>query len=438
MSTKQTTSGAGGKKASGSKAKVWIVLLIIFGVIAACFGGYIAYFEHQNTILNCNNVIERLLQTSTFYYADPYDEDEEERESFRNKFNEVCGKGYFKKTLAAVFDEYATVSLYNSGFTEGPVEEMRETRYGEKVETPSVRRKFSMAIGVLTSLGYQDAALRDSAERIFTQGVKQPEANADAPSLLSVARSMADNIDKINLWNEGGGDFYHLDLPEHLKEDAVRDVYRQAVLRSAEGGDVDRFVRTMESVGESPLMEGVAVLQPEEILDLIAPDRSNAELLTLRNSVGGYYDSAANRQELADMLPQKRRSSVYGSDFYGDFYYSTYSSGGNKYDMTEFNNNPGLWNALSPGQRDVIREGNKVQKNYLMYCRGEKVKCGDISAYSQAGYRYAYRLDEDLFLYIGDNGINCWGNEIPGDFSAVVKELSDEYAASVRAAQAAA
>lgn len=438
MAAKQTAPEVGGKKASGSKSRVWIVLLVIFGVIAAGFGGYVAYFEHQRTISSCNYVIERLLQTSTFYSNDPYDEDEEEREGFRSKFNEVCGKGYFKKTLAAAFDEYATVGLYNSGFTEGEVEEQRETSYGEKIEVPSVRNRFSKAIGVLGSLGYQDAALRDSAERIFTQGVKQPEANAEASSLLSVVRSMEDNIDKINLWNEGGGDFYHLDLPEHLNEDAVRDVYRQAVQRSAEGGDVERFVRTMESVGESPLMEGVTILQPEEILNLIVPDRSEAELLTLRSGVGGYYDSTANREELTEMLPQKRRSYVNGSDFYGDFYYSSYTSGGNKYDMTEFHNNPGLWAALSPGQRDVITEGNKKTTTNLMYCRGERTECGDIRAYAQAGYRYAYRLGEEGFLYIGDNGISYGSREIPGDFSAIVKELSNEYAASVRAAQAAA
>ena len=148
--------------------------------------------------------------------------------------------------------------------------------------------------------------------------------------------------------------------------------------------------------------------------------------------MGVYYDSAEKRRGLASRL----RETLNASDFYGDFYSSSYTSGGNKYDMTEFNNNPGLWQALTPGQRAVIQDGNRIKTHYRRYCRDEKVNCGDVEGNAKSGMRYCYRLGEKDFLYIGDNGIRWNSLEIPGDYSDIVKELRDEYAAR-RAARSA-
>ena len=142
------------------------------------------------------------------------------------------------------------------------------------------------------------------------------------------------------------------------------------------------------------------------------------ELYTLRNGIGGYYDT--------HQIDAKGQIS-----YYGDFAERTTTSGGNQYDMSEMTSE--IWWALSPGQREEISSGNRTKTYHYSYLLGEDYD-GDLNpSLGDDGYGYVYLNDDDSLLCFRSSSIyymneaDFGGHVIYGDFSEQVQQAAAQY-----------
>lgn len=383
--------------------KILLIVIAAVVILTAAFFGWSSYRETKSTAERC---VEGLMGESFIY--DPYDE--EDFSFFQTNFEKVRNKGALRKELVSVIEEYAQVSIYNT-YGDGDGEEM-ETRYFNTPRVSSALDAFTDAVGMLNQLNYQEEAVRDGFADFFAQYAQAVRTDVETEEELKKAEELEDLLEDVSSFNEEAGDFYRVDGNPLCTEDELAEHYAQAVQMALDGEGLPALMDALESATASQIVGDRTWIDSGELVALLAGD--SPEVLTLVNGIGGYYDG---------MDPAER------SNYYGDFYYRTWTSGGNRYDTSGLS---GVWSALTPGQRAEIQSGNRTTTHKEMSCQGVELEDEiDLREMTAAGYEYVYRCDDGAFLYVAPDAI-CYvgenGGTIQGDFSEILEEMEQQYA----------
>ena len=409
-------------KKLSKKQKVLGTLILVVVVIAAAF---FAYKTHQHTEYLQSKIINGLFDDYAFY--SPYDEDS--RDDYVEFFNEGIRKSSIRKALAQTVSNQTEVALLNTTYYDTSKEDRHgmsttEDQFGEEPTLSSLRSSLPEVIGALTELGYEDESLRDNLYQFYVQD-RQYEidhASEETDPIVReyrVATAMDAGMEAIDEFNQAAGDFYQIDRESIYPVSELEDHYTQAIDLSYDQKDAKQLAKALSAAMESDYAGDQTYLDSKEILDFFTADAT--DLATTVNGIGGYYDTQD---------PEESGS------YYGDFYYRTKTSGGNRYDTSAFT--PGLWSALSPGQRAEIRSGNSTHTATYRYFCGESIdNFAIMNVDNGEKYQYAFVIpgQEWGFVFISPRSIcldlkDIGQVEIPGDFEDSFEQVRQDYAAT--------
>ena len=400
------------------------IILIVLAVVIVLVGGYFAYRSYSETQYRIDRAINSVLDAdSAFSFADPYDA-ETASDFIEEYWNPVKDKSRFQKELVnRLEEEIIQVSLHNLEESRADKEEPQyiENQYGS--QSVGAHDTFKQLSGFLKQVGYQDEALRDSIFGYYqrlaeTKRTAAPKL-ADQPEseqALSVAEGLANVREQVGAVNEAADEFYQIAADEIVTVEEISGDYDQVIQRAYDAGDVEIFVEALSNVTGSPALEYQPSLPSEQIADFLMDD--SGEVYTLRNGVGGYYDT--NRDS----------DSGKSITYYGDFARRTTVSGGNRYDTSGL---AGVWGALTPGQRAEIRSGNRTHTYHYRYLRGEDYKGNVDPTLAEDGYGYVYVGNDGTALYFSSRSISYVGNAdfgnavIYGDFADICADMESSY-----------
>lgn len=421
-----------GGLSGGAKALIGLAV-----VLALMVGGFFAYKSSRDY------ANERDYVLSTLYQVDPYDS--EELQEVAERVQPLLEKKKFQNDLAGLVSELAEVGLANleSDLAGKSSSERPGTdRYENSKGTQSYEEKLCGIITVLHLTGYEDQRILDTVSDLFTRekALLTGVSVSDPETAFDIAKSMDSAGRYMNLWNDVSTDFYHLDSIYTLQE--VRDRFTQAAKGYLEAGDTAGLTAVlstpMEFAGEgggpagagapaeaapagAPYSGPAPYLDPQEIFDALSG--GSKDLFTLLKNRGGYYDEP-------DAMPGTKYDDP--SNCYGDFYCESHRRGGKTYDMTEFNNNPGLWDSIGSSMQAFITDSNNRANERITnsYFRGESCKVNPGKLADQ-GYQYGVLTEDGGFVFVSNNGISTGGsNVISGDFSAIFQDLKSRYGAT--------
>lgn len=422
---------------SKTKNKTGLVLIGLAVVLALMVGGFFAYRNHQTYVYERDEALKSL------YQVDPYDSTK--LQNTVERVQPLLEKKSFQNDLAELLTELAEAGLTNLESDLAGKSSSERTgvdRYENAYDIPSYEKKLCGIITVLHLTGYEDQRIRDTASDLFTRekALLTGVSSSDPKELFDIAKFMDSAGRYINLWNDVSTDFYHIDNVYTLQE--VRDCFTQAARSYLEAGNTAGLTAvlstTMEFAGEgggpagadapaeaapadAPYSGPAPYLEPQEIFDALSG--GSKDLFTLLKNQGGYYDDPHN-------MPGTKYDDA--SNCYGDFYCESHQRGGQTYDMTEFNNNPGLWNSIGSSMQAFITDSNNRAKERITnsYFRGESCEVNPGKLADQ-GYQYGVLTEDGGFVFVSNNGISTGGsNVISGDFSAIFQDLKSRYGAT--------
>lgn len=387
---------------SPQKSNAKPVLIVLALVLAASAVGFFAYRSHQQKVSDANWVISCLYGETGSSLDSPFAEN---HEFFDRRFEQVRDSGVFQEALLADLQariDYSLENYYDAG----------------------IHDSWREAVEALSQRGYDDPAIREALRDYLTQRVRKMKE--DSKSEQNLAKALDNGYTSVKEWNEAVSQGYQIDPAEFCSVDEIRTHYSQALWELQQAGDIAEFVKVYENASTSEALAGQPLMEPEALLDVLLPDRGSAEMITLVNGVGGYYDSSEHRAEVQETLS---RFNEYG--FHGDFYSNTYIVGANKYDMTEFNANPGLWAAIGEDMQRFITESNRGTKHTNFFFRGKAGK-GTIDQLIDLGFEYGYTYgadDDQVNLYISRDAMCYQGYMLVGDYTALFEQLKADFAA---------
>ena len=407
------------------------IILIAVAIVIVLVGGFFAYKSYSETQYAINRAVNSVLdEDSAFSFADPYDT--ETVDTFiEDYWNPVKDKSSFQKKLVnRLNEEIIEPSLQNHNEDRSDKEEHEyiENQYGD---TPtSAHETFLMLLSFLNQVDYQDTALKDSFSGYYkrlaeTERTVVPDdaGQSEQEQELSVANDLTYTLEQVDEFNQAAGEFYQIPADEIATADEISQHYTQAIQMSYDAGDRNTYVNALSSASSSPVTEEQDFVDSDQIVDVLMED--GGQLYTLRNGVGGYYDTHS-----IDESGQ--------ITYYGDFATRTTISGGNKYDTSGL---AGVWDSLTPGQRNEITSGNQTHTNYYYYFLGEDYD-GEISpSLGDDGYGYVYMNQDGSILYFRSSSIAYVSNAdfgesvIYGDFADICSELAETYETRAQAAQ---
>lgn len=407
------------------KNKTRLALLGLLAALLALGGGALAYHIHQVNVQQADLVLWDLLTTS----GDAYDE--AKYAEWQADFAAIRDKGAFKSELRRGFRNLADVGLANTQTYYDGFGSRVEDMFGNEGGCTECSHIYYEAIGVLAREGYEDPELKDIALNYYQRERALYEKNVDMITEKNPPLGLASRFNAaavyMDHWNEAGGDFYALDMSQVYTPADVRDSYANAIQDCVENRNLDRLTILLVDTSTSPLMRDEPFFTTQEILDIYTG--GTQEVYTLLNGVGGYYSGGANE--------------------YGDFYYSSTSHrrGGKTFDMTEFNANPGLWNAIGQDlQRyitDTNRRANQTVHDVDFRIRDLETPRGfDVPEMVKEGFGYAipYEGREGLdFIFVSPDAMALNGGlgvkkTLYGDYSDLYNQLKEEYESAVSAA----
>lgn len=411
------------KKLSTKQKAIGAAILIVVLLAAA----WSAYKSHQHTEYLKDTIIKGLFTDYTFY--SPFDEDTQER--YTEFFNEGIRKKSIRKALAEVVSEQTEIALNNTKYYDASESEREEQglhaiedAFGEECTLSGLQSMLPDVIGAISDLGYQDEALRDNLLGFYEQKrqytVDYYTATSDTDELdYDLASGMESNRKALDEFNRSADEFYQIDAEALYPVSELKDHYTQAVELAYEQEDKKQLAEALSAATESEYVSDETYLDSQQIIDFFASDAT--DVATTVNGIGGYYDT------------QDPNNSY---NYYGDFYFGTRTSGGKRYDTSAFT--PGLWSALTPGQRSEIRSGNSSHTTTYRYFRGQ-----GIDSFAPADqddpdkYQYAFVIpgEEPGFVYVSPQSIcldlsGIAQLEIAGDFQDSFEEAKQTFAAT--------
>lgn len=396
--------------------KIILIAVIVVVVLAAAFLGFKLYRDAQSKL---DAAIEPVLGGYARSSADPYDT--ETADAFIEQFwNPVKDKSSFqKKFVKQLQEQVIDLSFQNAAL------DSDDRIYNEFWEEVTDAQKYILPMmPFLQQVGYEEenlkACLRDYYVRLAENERAELE-NAETKSTqaeeLNTANHLIGVLDKVSAFNDAAADYYQIDENEIIPIDEIAQHYQAAVDLARDAGDPAALAEALSQATASPLLKEQTFMDSDQIAGVFIND--GAAVYTLRNGVGGYYDA----HEIDDSSAQ----------YYGDFATVTHTSGGNKYDTSAMT--PGLWSALSPGQRAEIQSGNSTKTYHYYYLLGAELDSAydsDLAELAQSGYGYVYCNPDGSAMFVSAKSATCYTDggayRIEGDFSALTEQAAEQYA----------
>ena len=400
------------------------IILIAAAAVIILVVGFLAWKHHSETQYTIDRAVTSVLnEDRAFSYADPYDE-ETVSVFIEQYWDPVKDKSSFQKELADRLNgEIVEVALHNMEEDRSDKEEREyvENSYGSTLT--GAHETFLQLLGFLGRVDYEDEALKECFQSYYQrlaelQRTPAPDTadRSEQEQELSVAEDLNKTLEQVEEFNQAAGDFYQIQADQVATVEEVSQYFDQAIQLSYDTGDVVTFATALAAATSSPLLEEQTFMEPDQIVAFLIND--GGELYTLRNGIGGYYDT--------HQIDAKGQIS-----YYGDFAERTTTSGGNQYDMSEMTSE--IWWALSPGQREEISSGNRTKTYHYSYLLGEDYD-GDLNpSLGDDGYGYVYLNDDDSLLCFRSSSIyymneaDFGGHVIYGDFSEQVQQAAAQY-----------
>ena len=402
-----------------SKGKKIILIAIVLIIISVA--GFLFYRSYQGSQTDANRVINEMFDyldsTNDFDY-----DDESTYPEFIEEFNEVSGKSQFQKELVRIVDEFAEVGIHN--YDVG-LDDMMETRYGDRLYYGEIGNLFCNVVSLLNRIGYEDEKLRDSFTSFFVNSAQgaRDRTYKDATT-QEIELEQGNYLDQVLQdaadFSQAGGDFYQIPTDQIATVDEISQHYSKAIQLSYDADDKATFAKALSSATSSSFLAGQVFWDSQEIVDFLMED--GGELYTLLSGVGGYYDT-----HLINEVGQ--------ITYYGDFGMRVTTSGGDEYDTSGLDD--GVWDSLTPGQRDEIISGNQAHINNYYYLLGEVYNGNLNPALGDEGYGYVYLNKDGSAVCFQNNSIvyvhqdNSLDSIIYGNFSGVYEKAEKEYQASL-------
>lgn len=399
--------------------KIILIAVGVFIVIASAFLGYQLYRSTQSKM---NDAIEPVMGGYALSFADPYDA-ETSKDFIEEYWNPVKDKSSFhKKFVKQLQTQVIDLSFQNAGLDS---DDQIENEFGETVT--NAHGVIVEMMPFLKRVNYEDEPLKECLKNYYIRlaedmrtdlqnGVAENGAESKQEQELNTAERLLSVLDKVSAFNDAAAEYYQINENDIIPIDEISQHYNEAIQLSLDANDSVTLVTALSQASESPLLADQTFMDSEQIADFFIAD--DAEIYTLQNGVGGYYDTVKIDES--------------GVSYYGDFATRTYTSGGNKYDTSAFT--PGLWNSLSPGQRSEIRSGNSSKTHYNYYFLGKELDSSyssDISELAQSGYGYVYCNPDGSAMFVSAKSATCYTKDIvsriEGDFSKLVDRAAEKY-----------
>lgn len=399
-----------------SKGKKIILITAVIVIILA--GGYFAYITYRNAQSKIDAAIEPVLGGYALSYADPYDA--ETADDFIEQYwNPVKDKSSFqKKFVKQLQEQIIDLSFQNA---ELDMDDRISNEYWDEVT--NAQEPILKMMPFLQKAGYEEDNLKTCLKDYYLRlaeneraDLQEEQADSEQEKELSDANGLMSVLDKVSAFNDAAADYYQIPEDEIIPIDEVSQHYQAAIQLAQDAGDLPVVAEALSEATSSPLLKEQSFMSSDQIADLFVA--SDADIYTLRNGIGGYYDI--------------HKDSDSYMTYYGDFAYETYTSGGKKYDTSAFT--PGLWNALTPGQRSEIRSGNSTTTHHNYYFLGKDAEqsfASDIPDLAQSGYGYVFCNPDGNAMFVSAKSATCYTGSgayrIEGDFSKLVDQAAAKY-----------
>lgn len=397
--------------------KIILIAAIVVVVLAAAFFGYKLYSDAQEKL---DDAIDPVLKGYALSFADPYDPDTVD-EFIERYWNPVKDKSSFqKKFVKQLQEQVIDISFQNAGLD---ADDRIKNEYYDEIT--NAQGTILDMMPFLQYAGYEEenlkACLREyyvrlaENERAELEGAEADSAQAEE---LNAADSLLGALDEVRAFNDASADYYQIDENEIIPLEEVGDHYRQAIELAQKADDIAVFAKALSAATSSPLLKEQTFADSDQIADFLIAD--DAVVYTMRNGVGGYYDT----HEIDES----------GVQYYGDFAAWSYTTSSHKYDTSAFT--PGLWSALTPGQRAEIQSGNSSTTYHYYYLCGAELDStydSDIPELAQGGYGYAFCNPDGSVLFVSAKYAKYYGAggnyEMQGDFTEQVEQAAEVYGA---------
>lgn len=392
-------------------------ILIVVVIIAVLAGGLLGYRLYVTAKHSVEDVIDAMFDESSWLIDFRYS-DESTYPELLEEFNRVKNKLMFKREIVEVIDEFTEISIHNLTCE---TDERTENRYYDKLNYVAAHEIFQNVVGWLDYSDYENKKVRDRFTAFYTEVAQTLQDQADsnektAESELESAVILDYLLQRVNSFNAKANDFYKIDPTHVVLLEEVEQHFDQAIQISYSAKNTETFVKAISQATQSPLFEGRAFMDSQQIVDFLMTNDDGA-VYTLLNGVGGYYDT--------------HQVEAYGDiTYHGDFATRVTTSGGGMYDTSGLG---GVWGALTPGQRAEISKGNQSKTYYGYYLCGENFGDNYDRPLEDDAYGYVYLNEDGTRLYFAEQSIfymsdtNYKSEMIRGDFSKQYDEMEQKF-----------
>ncbi len=393
----QKRKNSGDRGSGRGRKKIGIIILTLVALGIGAFFLHRLQVVHQNAVY----VIRTLLDEDNSLGNN------ERFKTWSECLDTVRNQKYFQEDLARAFAE-----LVDSGETTDD--------------------QVNSILYLLGKAEYEDENIRSTAATYYTADKERTLAlmdSADPKSVFEAAKDMNNAAGEIQNQNQRCSDFYQ--ITGIYTESEVRELFVRAAEAYRDAGNLDYLADVLctplkfqdNGRKEGDYTAPIAYLDPQEIFDLYAG--STETVYTILSGQGGYYDTSWGPDGVSD-----------AEDYhYGDFFYESHKKGGKTYDMTEFRNNPGLWDSISKDQQDYILRANMEADSKVINCyfRGRQITRDkpQIGVLYEAGFGYAVPAkDGEAYVFLSPFALCLDGsprNVVFGDFSEQYELVKNIY-----------
>lgn len=394
-------------------------IILIAAAIMIVLG--IAFFAHKfysDAQAKLDDAIDPVLGGYSFSLTDPYDT--ETCDQFIEEYwNPVKDKSSFKKKLVKQLqDQIIDLSFQNAGLS---ADERVANDFGEEVT--DAQDLLLKMMPFLQKVSYEEESLKTCLTDYYLRlaeneraALDEEQADSEQEQELNTASGLMSVLEKVSEFNDAAADYYQISENEIIPIDEISQHYSKAIQLANDAGDLAIVAEALSQATGSPLLEEQSFMDSDQIADIFIAD--DAAVYTLRNGIGGYYDVFKMDES--------------GVSYYGDFAARTYTTGGNKYDTSAFT--PGLWAALTPGQRSEIKSGNSTRTHHDYYFHGEELDnaySSDLPDLAQSGYGYVFCNPDGSAMFVSAKSATCYTEggayRIEGDFTKLVDQAAAKY-----------
>lgn len=395
--------------------KIILITVVVVIVLAGGFFGFTAYRNAQSKI---DAAIDPVLGGYALTYADPYDTETAD-EFIERYWNPVKDKSSFqKKFVKQVQEQLLDVSFQNADLD---IDNRISNEYWDEVT--DAQGPIVQMMPFLQKAGYEEENLKTCLKDYYLRlaeneraDLQEAQAGSEQEQELNQANGLMSVVEKVSEFNDAAADYYQIPEDEIIPIDEISQHYSEAIRLAHDADDLETVAEALSQATGSPLLKDQSFMDSDQIADLFVAE--DAVIYTLRNGIGGYYD--VHRDESSYMT------------YYGDFASETYTSGGKKYDTSGLT--PGVWGALTPGQRAEIKSGNSTTTHHNYYFLGtesDDAFVSDIPDLAQSGYGYVFCNPDGSAVFVSARSATCYTGEgtyqIEGDFTQLVDQAAAKY-----------